>query len=120
MRHHTIAVLTAGTVLSAATLFAQPAAAVPVSNLAPAADELSTTQNVAWVCGPLRCWWTPRYYYAPVCLRRAPIRLTATRPTVIRLMASGYGYPWPTAIVWSGRAGATASASARLLGRRRW
>ncbi len=79
MRHHTIAVLTAGAVLSAATLFAQPASAVPVSNLAPAAEQLSTTQNVAWVCGPYRCWWTPRYYYAPV--------VVAPRAYY------GYGYP---------------------------
>jgi hypothetical protein len=67
MRHQAFGVLTAGAVLSAAIPFAQPAGAVPVSNLAAAAEELSTTQNVAWVCGPFRCWWTPRYrYYAPV------------------------------------------------------
>jgi hypothetical protein len=84
MRHQTIAVLTAGAVLSAAILFAQPAAAVPVSNLAAAAEQLSATQNVAWVCGPYRCWWTPRYgYYAPVIAPRA----------YYGYPAYGYGYP---------------------------
>ena len=66
MRQQTIAVWSAAAVLAAATVFAQPAAAVPVSNLAPAAEQLSPTQNVAWECGPFRCWWTPRYAYAPV------------------------------------------------------
>jgi hypothetical protein len=67
MKHQQIGVLTAGAVLSAAVLFAQPAAAVPAGNLAPAAGQLSNAQSVAWVCGPFRCWWTPRYrYYAPV------------------------------------------------------
>lgn len=67
MRHQTFGVLTAGAVLSAVFLSAHPAAAVPVSNLSAAAEQLSTTQSVAWVCGPFRCWWTPRYrYYAPV------------------------------------------------------
>ena len=90
MRHQTFGVLTAGAVLSAAILSAQPAAAVPVSNLSAAAEQLSTTQSVAWVCGPFRCWWTPRYrYYAPVVV--APrayygypaygYRLTAMVPT---------------------------------------
>lgn len=66
MRQQATVVLSAGAVLAAATLIAQPAAAVPVSNLAPAAGQLSTTQSVAWACGPFRCWWTPRYAYAPV------------------------------------------------------
>ncbi len=90
MRHQTITVLTAGTVLSAATLFAQPAAAVPVSNLAPAADELSITQNVAWACGPFRCWWTPGYYYAPRVYYRPAYAYGYGYP------AYGYGYGYPS------------------------
>ena len=67
MRYPTIIALAAITVLSAASLLARPAAAMPVSNLATSASGLSDTQNVAWVCGPYRCWWAPRrYYYAPV------------------------------------------------------
>jgi len=39
------------------------AAAMPVSGLANAASEATTdVQQVAWVCGPYRCWWRPRYY----------------------------------------------------------
>jgi hypothetical protein len=65
MRHQAFGVLTAGAVLSAAIVSAQPAAAVPAGNLAAAAGQLSLSQDVAWVCGPFRCWWAPRYY-APV------------------------------------------------------
>jgi hypothetical protein len=93
MRHQTIGALTAGAVLSAASFLAQPAAAVPVSNLASAAEQLSTTQNVAWVCGPFRCWWTPRYYYAPVVV--APRAYYGYPAYGYGYPAYGYGYRYP-------------------------
>jgi hypothetical protein len=38
------------------------ASAMPVSNLIPAAKEISTgIQDVRWVCRPLRCWWQPNF-----------------------------------------------------------
>jgi hypothetical protein len=63
MRPRTITVLTAITVLSAASLFSKQAAAMPAASLAAATGEVSIRQNVAWVCGPFRCWWAPRRYY---------------------------------------------------------
>jgi hypothetical protein len=94
MRHQTIAVVSAGAALAAATVFAQPAAAVPVSNLAPAAEQLSTTQNVAWECGPFRCWWTPRYYYAPVVVApRVYYGYPAYGYPAYGYGYGGYGYP---------------------------
>jgi hypothetical protein len=90
MRHQTFGVLTAGAVLSAAVLFAQPATAMPVGNLATAAGQLSNTQDVAWVCGPFRCWWAPRYrYYAPVVV--VPRAYYGYRP-VYRGYRPYYGY----------------------------
>ncbi len=64
MRPRTI-FLAAITALSAAGLFSNQAAAMPAANLAAATGEVSISQNVAWVCGPFRCWWAPRRYYAP-------------------------------------------------------
>jgi hypothetical protein len=49
--------------LSGATLGS--ASAMPVSNLAAAAQESSDIQNVRVVCGPFRCWWQPNYYWGP-------------------------------------------------------
>ena len=45
-----------GTMLSSAS-------AMPVTNLAAAAQESSAIQNVRLVCGPYRCWWQPNYFY---------------------------------------------------------
>jgi hypothetical protein len=40
------------------------ASAMPLGNLAPAADAVApAAQNVAWVCGPYRCFWRPNYAY---------------------------------------------------------
>ncbi len=95
MRHQAIAALTAGAVLSAASLLAPPASAMPVSNLAPAAGQLSTTESVAWVCGPFRCWWTPRYrYYAPVVVApRVYYGYPAYGYPAYGYGYGGYGYP---------------------------
>jgi hypothetical protein len=45
------------------------ASAMPANGLASAATQAAPTngvQNVRYVCGPYRCWWTPgRYYYGP-------------------------------------------------------
>jgi hypothetical protein len=66
MRNVTIAaVLAAG-------LGAGAAQAMPAANLAPASTALTHAAEVAWVCGPYRCWWQPNYYrygYAPVVVR---------------------------------------------------
>jgi hypothetical protein len=46
------------------TLAASGASAMPLGGLKPAAEAVQTTaQNVAWVCGPYRCWWQPNYAY---------------------------------------------------------
>ena len=85
MRYPTIAALAATIVLAAASLLAKPAAAMPVNNLATTASGLSDTQSVAWVCGPFRCWWSPRrVYYPPVVI--APRIYYGYAP------AYGYGY----------------------------
>jgi hypothetical protein len=66
MKPRTI-VLAAITALSAAGLYSNQAAAMPTTNLAAASDAISLSQDVAWVCGPFRCWWAPRRaYYRPV------------------------------------------------------
>ena len=62
MRHLKMALIVA-TALFGATLISRSASAMPVSDLAAAANELSgDVQNVRWVCGPYRCWWQPNYY----------------------------------------------------------
>jgi len=40
-----------------------PAAAMPMSNLATAASDLSLSQSVRYVCNRYRCRWRPDYYY---------------------------------------------------------
>lgn len=96
MRYPTIATLTAIVILAAASLLAKPAAAMPAGNLTTAANALSDTQSVAWVCGPFRCWWAPRpYYYAP-----APV-VVAPRIYYGYYPAYGYGYgPYYGYRVW--------------------
>jgi hypothetical protein len=38
---------------------------MPVGGLATATNQLAVdVQNVAWVCGPYRCWWRPNYWGA--------------------------------------------------------
>ncbi|MGO9398770.1 MAG: hypothetical protein ACLP19_13175 [Xanthobacteraceae bacterium] len=45
------------------------ASAMPANGLASAATQAAATngvQDVRYVCGPYRCWWTPGpYYYGP-------------------------------------------------------
>ncbi len=59
--------LAASAAILAGTLTAGGASAMPLGALKPAADTVQTApQNVAWVCGPYRCWWRPGYaYWAP-------------------------------------------------------
>ena len=111
MRPRSITVLAAITALSATGLFSKPAAAMPAADLAAATDAVSNSQNVAWVCGPFRCWWAPRRYYAPVVV--APRVYYGYAPAYY-----GYGYalriraglrlglrPGLSAIAWSLLAG---------------
>jgi hypothetical protein len=54
--------IVAGTVLGWANLVA-PASAMPIGGPTTASNQLATDlQNVAWVCGPYRCWWRPNYW----------------------------------------------------------
>ena len=40
------------------------ASAMPVNGLTPAAAQIADgVQNVAYVCGPYRCWWRPGPYW---------------------------------------------------------
>jgi len=41
--------------------------AMPLDGLKPAGEAVQAAENVAWVCGPYRCWWRPgyRYYHGP-------------------------------------------------------
>ena len=59
--------LAASAAIFLGTLAAGSASAMPLGNLAPAAEAVApAAQNVAWVCGPYRCWWRPNYaYFAP-------------------------------------------------------
>jgi len=43
------------------------ASAMPLDGLKPATETVQAAENVAWVCGPYRCWWRPGYrtYYGP-------------------------------------------------------
>ncbi len=62
----TTSILAVTSALCVASLLPRTASALPAGNLAAATAELSTDiQNVAWVCGPYRCWWQPNYYYYP-------------------------------------------------------
>ena len=105
MRPRSITVLAAITALSAAGLFSKPAAAMPAANLAAATGAVSISQNVAWVCGPFRCWWAPRRYYAPVVV--AP-RVYYGYPAYYGYAPAYYGY----GAMRRSTAGVTARASA--------
>ena len=49
--------------LSAATA-SGTVSAMPADGLAPAAQQVAgDVQDVRWVCGPYRCWWTPGPYW---------------------------------------------------------
>jgi hypothetical protein len=38
--------------------------AMPADGLAPAAQQVAgDVQDVRWMCGPYRCWWTPGPYW---------------------------------------------------------
>lgn len=43
------------------------ASALPANGLAPAATQAAAgvVENVAYVCGPYRCWWRPGPYWGP-------------------------------------------------------
>jgi len=44
------------------------ASAMPANGLSSAATQAAATngvQDVRYVCGPYRCWWTPGPYYGP-------------------------------------------------------
>src|SRR5215510_3059405 len=61
MRHFRLAAL--GVVaLCGAALSPGNATAMPVGGLANAASQATDVQQAAWVCGPYRCFWRPRYY----------------------------------------------------------
>ena len=76
--------LVAATALGGASLIAPAASAMPISGLAPAANELATdVQQAAWVCGPFRCWWRPG---CPLAHRRNACNLSQT---VVGSSASG-------------------------------
>ena len=59
MRFHRI-VLAASTAI---LLSASAASAMPLDGLKPATEAVPAAENVAWVCGPYRCWWRPGYRY---------------------------------------------------------
>jgi hypothetical protein len=55
--------LGAAIVLGSSLLIGQ-ASAMPASGLAIAAGLVADNiQDVRWVCGPYRCWWTPGPYW---------------------------------------------------------
>ena len=45
------------------TFAASGASAMPLGDLKLVDAAQPTAQNVAWVCGPYRCWWRPNYAY---------------------------------------------------------
>src|SRR5215831_10846124 len=62
---NTIRLAAVSAVAVVAASFAVPsnASAMPIGGLAPASTELASgVENVAWVCGPYRCWWRPNYW----------------------------------------------------------
>src|ERR1700712_3566692 len=44
--------------LGGMAISAVPASAMPIS-IATSPDIASNVEQVAWVCGPFRCWWRP-------------------------------------------------------------
>ncbi len=93
MRHRITSTLFAITALFAASLLSRPATAMPTVNLAAAASDVSVTENVAWVCGPFRCWWAPRRV---VVVRPAPVVVVRRPVVVVPRPFYGYGpvYGW--------------------------
>ena len=51
--------------LGGVALAAPAASAMPNGMPAAATTQASGAENVRWVCGPYRCWWQPRRFYAP-------------------------------------------------------
>jgi hypothetical protein len=57
--------LAAAAVLGSGLLIGQ-ASAMPANGLATVASHVSNDiQDVRWVCGPYRCWWSPGPYWGP-------------------------------------------------------
>jgi hypothetical protein len=56
----TIKTAIAAAAVCSATVFALPASAMPVHNLA--SGTLANVEQARVVCGPYRCWWRPNYY----------------------------------------------------------
>ena len=76
------AVLTMGSAIGQAS-------AMPANGLASAATQAAATngvQDVRYVCGPYRCWWTPGYYgprYYNYYCRAAALLVLAPTPLVV-------------------------------------
>jgi hypothetical protein len=66
MRSLRIAGFALATALGSALLVGQ-ASAVPANGIAPAATQAAgvVVENVAYVCGPYRCFWRPGPYWGP-------------------------------------------------------
>jgi hypothetical protein len=87
--------LTAAALCSGALLVA-PSAAMPVGKLGAALDVgAARAQNVAFACGPVRCWWRPNYYYAAP-LYAAPVYVA------LPMYAPAYVIPYTSGPGWYG------------------
>jgi len=62
-----VSVKTTGVAIAAllgASMLVSQASAMPVTGLAPAAEQVAAgVQDVRYVCGPYRCWWRPGPYW---------------------------------------------------------
>ena len=59
-----IASVASAAILLGTFAFAGGASAMPLAPLQPAAQAAQVgPENVAWVCGPYRCFWRPGYAY---------------------------------------------------------
>jgi hypothetical protein len=78
--------LSIGLVAGAAlcSVMSAPASAMPMSNLAVAASDLTLGQSVRYVCNRYRCRWRPNYSYRGY---------YGYRPSYYGYGPSYYGYP---------------------------
>jgi len=79
--NHLKCALVAGSVLGSLALVPASALAMPNGLTSASAVSSSNVENVAWVCGPYRCWWRP--YWRPYW--------------------GHYGYAWGPRWGWGGR-----------------